>query len=111
MKAIRKIQRAIRLSRAALPRKGVEIEVESIEELREALEGGAEAVLLDNFSPEELAEAVKLARGKTRLEASGGIDLRTISEVAATGIESVSLGCLTHSAPAADIALELELST
>jgi nicotinate-nucleotide pyrophosphorylase (carboxylating) len=102
-----KIARAIRLTRAARPGLPVEIEVETVEEMEEALDAGAEAILLDNFPPAELEEAVRRGRGKTRLEASGGIDLGTISEVAATGVESVSLGCLTHSAPAADIALEL----
>ncbi len=103
-----RISRAARLSRDAFPRHEVEIEVETMEEVREALDAGAEAILLDNFSPEELSEAVELARGKARLEASGGIDLQSISAVAASGIDSISLGCLTHSAPGADIALDLE---
>lgn len=102
-----KIVRAIRLARAACPEKPVEVEVETVEELEEALAAGAEAVLLDNFPPAELEEAVRRGRGRARLEASGGIDRGTIGAVAATGVESISLGCLTHSAPAADIALEL----
>lgn len=102
-----KIPRAIRLAREAQPGQPVEIEVESVEEMEEALAAGAEAVLLDNFSPAELEEAVRRGKGRARLEASGGIDLGTIGDVASTGIESVSLGCLTHSAPAADLALEL----
>jgi nicotinate-nucleotide pyrophosphorylase (carboxylating) len=105
-----KIKRAIMMSRDAFPQKPVEIEVETIEELSEALEAGAETVLLDNFSPEELAQAVRLGGEQTRLEASGGINLETIAAMASTGIETISLGCLTHSAPAADIALELECS-
>ena len=105
-----KIKRAIMMSRAAFPEKAVEIEVETIDELNEALEAEAEAVLLDNFSPEELAQAVRLGGTKTRLEASGGINLESISTIASTRIESMSLGCLTHSPPAADIALELEYS-
>jgi nicotinate-nucleotide pyrophosphorylase (carboxylating) len=105
-----KIKRAVRMSRDAFPQKAVEIEVETADELSEALEAGAEAVLLDNFSPEELAQAVRLGGEQTRLEASGGINLETISTMAATGIETISLGCLTHSAPAADIALDLESS-
>ncbi|MEA1928733.1 MAG: carboxylating nicotinate-nucleotide diphosphorylase [Candidatus Auribacterota bacterium] len=102
-----KIQRAIALSREAEPEKAVEIEVEIIDELNQALEAGAEAILLDNFSPDELREAVELGEGKAHLEASGGINMETISAMAATGVDSISLGCLTHSAPAADIALEL----
>jgi nicotinate-nucleotide pyrophosphorylase (carboxylating) len=105
-----KIKRAIMMSRDAFPQKPVEIEVETIDELSEALEAGAETVLLDNFSPEELAQAVQLGGEQTRLEASGGINLETIAAMASTGIETISLGCLTHSAPAADIALELECS-
>jgi len=105
-----KIKRAIMMSRNAFPQKPVEIEVESIDELSEALEAGAETILLDNFSPEELAQAVRLGGERTRLEASGGINLETIAAMASTGIETISLGCLTHSAPAADIALDLECS-
>ncbi|HDL64725.1 MAG TPA: carboxylating nicotinate-nucleotide diphosphorylase [Proteobacteria bacterium] len=105
-----KIKRAIKMSRDAFPRKPVEIEVETIDELSEALEAGAETVLLDNFSPEELAQAVKVGGEQARLEASGGINLETIEAMSSTGIETISLGCLTHSAPAADIALELEYS-
>jgi nicotinate-nucleotide pyrophosphorylase (carboxylating) len=104
-----KIARAIRRARTAQPGKAVEIEVENVAELEEALAAGAEAVLLDNFPPAELEEAVRRGEGRARLEASGGIDLATIAEVAATGVESVSLGCLTHSAPAADIALDLQI--
>lgn len=101
------IPRAIRLARSARPGIPVEIEVETVEEMEEALAAGAEVILLDNFPLAELEEAVRRGGGQARLEASGGINLETIGDVAATGIESVSLGCLTHSAPAADIALEL----
>ena len=101
------IPRAIRLARSARPGVPVEIEVETVEEMEEALAAGAEVILLDNFPLAELEEAVRRGGGRARLEASGGINLETIGDVAATGIESVSLGCLTHSAPAADIALEL----
>ncbi len=104
-----KITRAIRLAREAQPGKTVEIEVETLEELEEALEAGADTVMLDNFSPSELEEAVKRGKGRARLEASGGIDLESIAEVAASGVENISLGCLTHSAPAADIALDLQV--
>ncbi len=101
------IPRAIKLARSARPGIPVEIEVETVEEMEEALAAGAEVILLDNFPLAELEEAVRRGGGRARLEASGGINLATIGEVAATGIESVSLGCLTHSAPAADIALKL----
>ncbi len=103
-----KIRRAIDLCRESVPGKAVEVEVENLEELEEALQAGADIVLLDNLSPEQLEEAVKAAEGKAELEASGGIILADIGRIAATGIDSVSLGCLTHSAPAVDISLEID---
>lgn len=103
----RKIARAVRLAREARPGQAVEIEVETVAELEEALAAGAETVLLDNFSPAELEEAVRRGKGRARLEASGGIALDTAAVAAASGVDCISLGCLTHSAPAADIALDL----
>lgn len=103
-----KITRAIALCREKYPRRAIEVEVENLEELEEAVQAGADTVLLDNFSPEQLKEAVETARGKVELEASGGIVLTDLSKIADTGIDSVSLGCLTHSAPAVDISLEID---
>jgi len=102
-----KIARAVKLCREKYPELPVEVEVEDFPELEEAWQAGAETILLDNFSPDDLAEAVKLNRGRARLEASGGINLKTIAAVAQTGVDSVSIGALTHSAPAVDIALDL----
>lgn len=103
-----KIRRAIDLCRQSSQSPTVEVEVENLEELEEAVQAGADIVLLDNFSPEQLEEAVKSARGKAELEASGGIVLADLGQVAAAGIDSVSLGCLTHSAPAMDVSLEID---
>ena len=103
-----KIRRAIDLCRESSSSQTVEVEVESLEELEEAVAAGADIVLLDNFSPEQLVEAVEMAGGKVQLEASGGIVLADLSRVAAAGIDSVSLGCLTHSAPAVDVSLEID---
>jgi nicotinate-nucleotide pyrophosphorylase (carboxylating) len=86
----------------------IEVEVESLEALDEALAAGAEIVMLDNFASGELAEAVRRARGKALIEVSGGVTLERIPELARAGVEIVSVGALTHSAPAADISLELE---
>lgn len=86
----------------------IEIEVESLEELDEALEAGADIVMLDNFAPDALAEAVKRTRGKALCEVSGGITLERIPELARAGVDVVSVGALTHSAPAADISLNIE---
>jgi len=85
----------------------IEIEVESIEELRNALEGEPEWILLDNMSPEIMAECVKINAGRSLLEASGGITLANVEAAAASGVDAVSLGCLTHSAPSVDLSLEI----
>ena len=86
----------------------IEVEVTSLEGLEEAIAAGAEAVLLDNMTVEQMAEAVKLARGLVLLEASGGVSLETVGAIAATGVDFISVGKLTHSAPALDLSLELE---
>ena len=85
----------------------VEIEVESIEEAREALEAGADVILLDNMSPEEMRQVVTLTEGRRLLEASGGINLETVRAVAETGVDLISVGALTHSVMAMDISLDL----
>ena len=87
--------------------KPVEIEVTDIPGLREALDAGATRILLDNMDPHRMRRAVELARGKAKLEASGNINLRRVRAVAETGVDFISVGAITHSAPAADIALDL----
>jgi nicotinate-nucleotide pyrophosphorylase (carboxylating) len=84
----------------------VEVEVDTLEQLEEALALGVDAVLLDNMSVETLARAVQMARGKAITEASGGINPATAAAVAATGVDLLSVGWLTHSAPALDVALD-----
>ena len=86
----------------------IEIEVESLEMLDQALEAGADVVMLDNFKPEEIAVAVERAHGRALIEVSGGITLERIPALARAGVDIVSVGALTHSAPAADIGLDLE---
>ena len=86
----------------------IEIEVDTLDQLREVLAAGADAVLLDNMSPAQLGEAVSLVDGRMVTEASGGITLANLAEVAAAGVDIVSLGWLTHSAPILDIGLDLE---
>ncbi len=85
----------------------IEVEVEDLDQVREALEAGAEILLLDNMSIEEMAQAVKLAKGRAITEASGGINLETVRAVAATGVDLISVGALTHSVRALDISLDL----
>lgn len=85
----------------------IEVEVDSLEQLREALDLGADVVLLDNMPLETLREAVAMARGKAITEASGGINPKTAAAIAATGVNLLSMGWLTHSAPALDVALDV----
>ena len=85
----------------------VEVECDTLEQVREALEAGVDAILLDNMTLEELRDAVGLVAGRARLEASGGITLETIRAVAETGVDEISVGALTHSARSLDVSLEL----
>ena len=86
----------------------VEVEVSDLDQLDEALAAGAEAILLDNMSPDMVRDAVTRAGGKALLEASGGITLDTVSEYAKTGVDLISVGALTHSVRAIDLSLEVE---
>ena len=86
----------------------IEVEVTSLAELDEALDAGADAVMLDNFRPEDVAAGVARAKGRAVVEVSGGVTLDRVPELARLGVDVVSVGALTHSAPAADISLELE---
>lgn len=85
----------------------IEVEVGSSHQIDEAIAAGADILLLDNFSPSDLKKAVKQAAGRTKLEASGGITLENVVDYAKTGVDFISIGALTHSAPAADLSLEL----
>ena len=84
----------------------VELEVDSLEQLRDALPHGADVIMLDNFSPDDLKTAVALAGGKVVLEASGGVNLQTVRAIAQSGVQVISVGALTHSAPVLDIGLD-----
>ena len=86
----------------------IEIEVDTLEQLSEALDIGVEAVLLDNMSPETLRKAVAINEGRAALEASGRVNLETAPAIAATGVDYISVGWITHSAPCLDIGLDYE---
>jgi nicotinate-nucleotide pyrophosphorylase (carboxylating) len=86
----------------------VEVECATLDELGEALAGGAPRILLDNMTNDELREAVAVTAGRAELEASGGVTLETVGGIAATGVDFISVGALTHSAPALDVSLILE---
>ncbi len=84
----------------------IEVEVDSLDQLREALPFGPDVVLLDNFALDDLRQAVALAKGKTVLEASGGVNMTTVRAIAETGVDVISIGALTHSVPNFDIGLD-----
>ena len=86
----------------------IEVEVETLEQLREAVAEPIDAVLLDNMTPAALAEAVRIVDGRLLTEASGGITRENVAEIARTGVDVMSVGWLTHSAPALDFSLEVE---
>jgi nicotinate-nucleotide pyrophosphorylase (carboxylating) len=86
----------------------IELEVDTLDQLREALEQGVDAVLLDNMSPDQLAQAVKLVSGRAVTEASGRITPSTAPAVAASGVDLISVGWLTHSAAVLDIGLDFQ---
>ncbi len=98
---------AVRSARAAYPRLPLEVECRTMDELRLAIEAKPELILLDNMSVAQLDEAVRLVAGRVKLEASGGIAPDDLPAVAATGVDFVAMGALTHSAPAADLSLKL----
>jgi nicotinate-nucleotide pyrophosphorylase (carboxylating) len=94
----------VRLSHPAAP---IIVEADSIEQVEQALAAGAVHILLDNMTTDELREAVALVNGRAKLEASGGVTLETVTDIAATGVDYISVGALTHSAGAADFSLDL----
>ena len=103
---------AVRRARAFAPHlMKVEVEVDGLDQLDEALalipEGaGPDVIMLDNFALDDLREAVRRAEGRVVLEASGGVDLSTVRGIAETGVDVISVGALTHSAPVLDIGLD-----
>ena len=86
----------------------VEVEVESISQVKEALDAGAEILLLDNMAPEKMTQAVDLCKGRALTEASGGINLSSVRAAAKSGVNLISVGALTHSAPDLDLSLDIE---
>ena len=93
--------------RSVPPGMRVEVEVTTVDEAQEALAAAADAILLDNMSLEEMRQAVAAAKGRALIEASGGVTFENVRAIAETGVDVISVGALTHSAPALDISLEL----
>jgi len=107
--AVGSIKRALEVARTYVSHMvKIEVECETLEQVREAVESGADVVLLDNMDPFMMREAVKAHKGKCLFEASGGINLDTVKGVAQTGVDLISIGAITHSAPAMSFHMEIE---
>ena len=99
------ITTAVEQARSLHPDLPIEVEVKNLEELREAVGLNVDRIMLDNMDLDQMQEAVRLTGGRVRLEASGGVDLERVAAIAATGVDYISIGALTHSAPALDLSM------
>lgn len=100
------IAAAVQRARAAYPQLKVEVEADTLEQVRQATDAGADIILLDNMTTDQLREAVQVVGGRAKLEASGGVNLQTVRAIAETGVDFISVGAITHSARAVDIGLD-----
>ena len=107
IKAVGSIKESVNLAKKGHHLLKIEVEVETLDQLREAIEAGAHVVMLDNMPVHEMKEAVTLVKGRVLIEASGNVTLENIKDIAETGVDLISVGALTHSAPAADISLKI----
>ena len=97
---------AVERARKKFPSLKIEVEADTLEQVQKAADAGADIILLDNMSPDQLRASVKLVAGRCKTEASGGVTLATVRAIAETGVDYITVGALTHSAPAADIGLD-----
>ena len=102
------IAAAVLRARSAYPKLQVEVEADTLEQVHQAADAGAEIILLDNMTTEQLRAAVSIVAGRAKTEASGGVNLQTVRAIAETGVDFISIGALTHSARAVDIGLDFE---
>jgi len=102
------LEEAVRRMKAADPQMAIEVEAQSLEQVDQAIQSGADIILLDNLSSSQMKDALARIAGRVKVEISGGVTLDRIPELAATGADYVSVGALTHSAAAADLSFELE---
>jgi len=107
IEAVGSIKETVRLAKKGHHLSRIEVEVKDLQELSEAIEAGADIVMLDNMSVNDIKEAVKIAKGRVILEASGNIRLDNVREIAEAGVDVISVGALTHSAVATDISLKI----
>ena len=101
------ITRSVKRARETFPALEVEIEADSLDEVKEAADAGADHILLDNMTNEQMKEAIKINKGRSKLEASGGITIERIPSIAEIGVDFISVGALTHSIKSIDISLEM----
>ncbi len=101
------VKRAIELAKKGHHLLKIEVEVKNLDELKEALDAGADVIMLDNMSITDMKKAVKIAKGKAILEASGNVNLENIRSIAETGVDIISIGALTHSARAVDTSMKI----
>ncbi len=102
------IAAAVARARKTFPKLKVEVEADTLEQVAQAADTGADLILLDNMPPGILRQAVKIIRGRAKTEASGGVNLKTVRAIAATGVDFISVGAITHSARAVDIGLDFK---
>jgi nicotinate-nucleotide pyrophosphorylase (carboxylating) len=102
------IAAAVQRARRRFPNLMVEVEADTLEQVAQAADAGADIILLDNMTTPQLRRAVKLVAGRAKTEASGGVNLKTVRGIAKTGVNFLSVGALTHSARAMDIGLDFE---
>ncbi len=107
IEAVGSIKEAVELAKSGHHLARIEVEVENLHDLNEAIEAGADIVMLDNMSTNDIREAVKISKGRVILEASGGIKLENVRDIAETGVDLISVGALTNSAVAVDISLKI----
>ena len=102
------IKKAVDSVRKNYPKLKVEVEADTAQQAKTAAEAGADIILLDNMSRDELCQSIELISGRSKTEASGGITMDTVREIAETGVDYISIGALTHSAPAVDIGFDFD---
>ena len=102
------VAEAMRLAREASPELKIEVEADTVDQAQTAAVAGADIILLDNMNCDELREAIRRIDGRARIEASGGVTLEMVREIAETGVDFISVGALTHSASSVDIALDID---
>ena len=102
------VAEAMRLAREASPELKIEVEADTVDQAQTAAVAGADIILLDNMNCDELREAIRRIDGRARIDASGGVTLETVREIAETGVDFISVGALTHSASSVDIALDID---